>query len=117
MLENDVAEKADDCQQDGYNYKDGSAREHSEMVRSMDAYEKGAKIRLDAMVTVYDSRKCEQGFLYGLIPRDNILHPRFDPAEVWEIIGTLEATLETIRIEEDFFGKPGFAAWSRRHAR
>ena len=117
MLENDVAEKADDCQQDGYNYKDGSAREHSGMIKSMEAYEKDAKIRLDAMVTVYDNQKHEQWFLYGLIPRDNILHPRFDPTEVWEVIGTLEATLEMIRIEEDFTRGSRFAAWSRRHAR
>jgi len=45
-------------------------REHAEMIRKMDAYEKACKARLDALVTVYDSDHYDQEFLRKMVPRE-----------------------------------------------
>ena len=111
----DGTDEVDEVVGEGYHYEDGFAREHSEMIKKIEAYEKDAKARLDASVTVYANEKHDQRFLADLIPVDRWWYERFNYSEVLEVIKTLEVTLEMIKIMEGAEDH-GFATWSRRHA-
>ncbi len=104
------------CSENESGYEDGYFRMHREMIKKMDEFEHACRARLDATVMVYSGEKFSQEFLKGLIPLDEY-RPHLDSGEILEFIRTLEATLEMIKIAEEFNpGTSRFLLWSRRHA-